>query len=373
MSFIKSLWADLVEKRLWPVVLVLLVALVAVPVALGGASEDPVMSASLGAAGRTGEGALTAQVALDPTASVRRDRTEEVRDPFKQSEGTRSATTAMSATGITAPPLTKTPYGGGGGTSATGITAPPLTKTPGNGNPSANGEGKGKARGDDPTQATPTTPTTPEQTTPTPPKQAPPAPDPLDSYVVTLTLGKTGTQRDRETVERLTPLPSATSPFLVYVGVLPDEETAVFLLSAVVKATGEGACKPRTSSCETVELRRGDTEYFAVTGEDGKVTWYQLDFGHVIKKKVDGSGPAAASREASVTSRPKAATEASAQDDLGSDRYAYDEATGLLRRVKAPADPDEGRSSPGDTLRAILEGFGATEEAVAPPGFLPEP
>ncbi len=368
MSFVKSLWADLVEKRLWPVVLVLLVALVAVPVALGGASREPVVSASLGATGRTGDGALTAEVALDPTVSVRRDRTEEVRDPFKQAKVAGSATTATGATGITAPTLTETPSTGGGDTSATGITAPPLIKTPGNGN----GNATDKAEGNDSTQATPSTPTTPEQPPPTPPKQPPPAPDPLDSYVVTLVLGQTGTERDRVTVERLAPLPSAASPFLVYVGVLPDEKTAVFLLSADVKATGEGTCKPRTSSCETVELRRGDTEYFAVTGEDGKVTWYQLDFGHVIRKQADGSSSAAAAR-ASGASGPKAATEASAQDDLGSDRYAYDEVTGLLRRVKAPADPDEEGSAPEDALRAIIEGFGATEEPGAPPEFLPKP
>ena len=366
MSFVKSLWADLVEKRLWPVVLVLLVALVAVPVALGGGSDDAAVSVPLGATGPTGEGALTAQVALDPTVPVRRPPTEKVRDPFKQRKAAASAEGVTSATGIVAPPLTRTPSTGGG--SGTGITAPPLTKTPSNG-----GGGTEATPGEPTTPTTPTAPTAPNQTTPAPPKQTPPAPDPRDSYAVTLVIGETGTERERETVERLAPLPSATNPFLVYVGVLPDEKTAVFLLSADVKASGEGACKPRTSSCETVELRRGDTEYFAVTGEDGKVTWYQLDFGHVIKKNGDGSGPAVATREAPETSTSTARAEASAQDHLGSDRYAYDEATGLLRRVKGPAGPDEEEPSPEDTLRAILDGFGATEEAVAPPEFLPEP
>jgi len=105
-----------------------------------------------------------------------------------------------------------------------------------------------------------------------------------------------------------------------------------------------------------------------VTGEDGKVTWYQLDFGHVVKKK-DDAPSAVAAREASKTSRPKPSSEASA-DDLGSDRYAFDEATGLLRRVKGSP---ELRASTAGVLGAVLRGLGATEEAVAAPGFLPEP
>lgn len=357
MSFAKNLWTDLVEKHLWPVALVLLLALVAVPVALGGGSDDAAVSVPPGATGSTGASALTAQVALEQTSPVRRDRAGKERDPFKQPK---VAGSAVGATGIVAPPLTKTPSDGGGSVSGTGISAPPLIKTPSHG---------GKSTDPTPAKPTrPTTPTTPEQTPPpTSPKRPPPAPDPLDSYVVTLVLGKTGTQRDRETVERLTPLPSGTTPFLAYVGVLPDEKTAVFLLSSDVKASGEGACKPRTSSCETVELRRGDTEYFAVTGDDGTVTWYQLDFGHVVKKKTDAPSPAAAARAAAKTS----GAQASAADDLGSDRYAYHEGTGLLTRVKGSADLGAAVPSSERARRAILRGFGAAEEPAGPPEFLP--
>ncbi len=363
MSFIKNLRADLVEKRLWPVALVLLLALIAVPVTLGGANDDAgLRSVPRGATGTTGAAGLTAQVSLEQISPVRRDRAGKERDPFKQSG---SVATAMGATGISAPPLTKTPSDGGGSAGGTGIDAPPLTKTPSTGGGSADNSPADSTPSDPP--STPTTPTTPDQTPPTPPKQTPPAPDPLDSYTATLVLGETGTKRDRKTVERLAPLPSATNPFLVYVGVLPDKKTAVFLVSADVKATGEGACKPRTSSCETVELRHGDTEYFALTGEDGKVTWYQLDFGHITKKD-DTPSPATAAR---ARSRPKAAAKASASDDLGSDGYSYDEATGLLRRVKGSAGAPAEEPSGDGVISTILRGFEAAKEPVASPGFLP--
>ena len=38
--FVKDIVGDLIEKRLWPLALALLVALVAVPVLLGGGGED---------------------------------------------------------------------------------------------------------------------------------------------------------------------------------------------------------------------------------------------------------------------------------------------------------------------------------------------
>jgi len=301
------------------------------------------VNAPRGATGATGAAALTALVSLEQTAPIRRDRAGKERDPFN------------------APPLTKAPSTDGT-PSPTIINAPPGTKEPA----TSTDPGPTNSTPSDPTPTTPTTPTTPEPTPPTPPtppKQTPPAPDPRDSYTVTLVLGETGTKRDRETVERLAPLPSATNPFLVYVGVLPDKKTAVFLVSADVKATGEGACKPRTSSCETVELRHGDTEYFAVTGEDGKVTWYQLDFGHTTKKG-DTPSPAKAARA-------RSRTKASARDELGSDRYTYDEATGLLRRVKGSAAPGAKEPSDDGVISPILRGFGAAKEPVAAPGLLP--
>ena len=40
-TFLSDLWADLREKRLWPVALLLLVALVAVPVVLAKPGAEP--------------------------------------------------------------------------------------------------------------------------------------------------------------------------------------------------------------------------------------------------------------------------------------------------------------------------------------------
>ncbi len=343
MSYFKNLWTDLVEKRLWPVALVLLLALVAVPVALGGSDDDAAVSAPVGATGAAGGAAPPAQVALDPGFPGRRDRGGAVRDPFKQRKVPPAAT---GTTSITAPPAGQSP-----------------TQAPPKGGRSAGG-----------TPAAPTAPAGPNAPTapapPTAPK--PPASDPLDPYVVSLVLGQTGAKRVRRTVERLTPLPSADNPFLIYLGVLSDKRTAVFLVSSDARASGEGACKPRKSSCQTVELQRGDTEYFAVTRANGEVTWYQLDLGRISRRQATSSR-ASAARRVSKRSPPKTRRRASAEDAFGSDRYTYDDATGLLRRVK---DSVGGGHLPADDDDAPAAGSGvwlATEEPATLPELLPAP
>ena len=45
-AFLIDLWSDLREKRMWPVALVLLLALIAVPVVLSKPSKEPAVVAT---------------------------------------------------------------------------------------------------------------------------------------------------------------------------------------------------------------------------------------------------------------------------------------------------------------------------------------
>lgn len=236
MSFLKTLWTDLVEKRLWPVALALVLALVAVPVLLGGGAAAPVAVAPpVGATGTTG---LLAQVALDTSGPGRFDRLGLLRDPFRQPR-----------------------------VGPTGPTGPTSTATSGSTSPAPTRQDTGSSSAPTPAVSGPP---------PGPQPQPKPAGDPRDAYVAVVRFGAEGSKRAVRRLPRLTPLPSTEDPRFVDLGVNPQGKVEV-LLSEGVTATGEGRCKPSPESCESVELEPGDTERFVVTSEGGRVARYQLD------------------------------------------------------------------------------------------------
>jgi hypothetical protein len=262
MNAVRGLLRDLVERKLWPVAVLLLIAAVAVPVYLGRSSSDeagvPLPATNLQAdAGKTSKAA----VSIEDQASDD-DRPGGVRNPFKQlhvPKATPSSTTPA--------PSADTPAtsGGSGGSGSDGST-PPLD--PG---------GSGGSGGTD--------------------KPAPkPAGDPLDVYHLSLRFGRAEATHltTYHDVARLSPLPTADNPFFVYTGVLKDGKTAVFLLSSDATATGDGHCSPSPKSCQTIEVKEGDTEFFDLTVNKQAVQ-YQLDVVRVFKKGASSAVAAAAS------------------------------------------------------------------------------
>jgi hypothetical protein len=116
------------------------------------------------------------------------------------------------------------------------------------------------------------------------------------SWHVDLRFGQDGTLKSRTDVPRLTPLPSVADPFFVFLGVLADGKTALFLVSSDAEATGDGKCLPSPQSCERVEMQAGDTEFFDVTAPDGTVKQYQLDLTRVARRTQASTAVAAAAR-----------------------------------------------------------------------------
>ncbi len=269
MSAVRGLLRDLVERKLWPVAVLLLVAALGVPVYLGRSSHQtdaPVAPGNVKA--DTGKASKAAVSLEDPAAGD--DRPGSVRNPFKQlhlpKQTANAGNPAPSSDGGSSP---STGDAGNGGS--------PTPATGGNGSGSGTGTGTGDGT-----------------STPTPSSDA----DPLDTYHLTLRFGHADadsltTYKD---VARLSPLPTADNPFFVYTGVLKDGKTAVFLLSSDATATGDGHCKPSAKSCETIEVKQGDTEFFDLT-IDGKPVQYQLDVVKVFKKGAASTAAAAAANE----------------------------------------------------------------------------
>jgi hypothetical protein len=254
VTFLSNIWRDLVEKRLWPVALALIVALVAVPVLLGRDSSEETVAQPPGAgaaptAPRPGRAAVKVKAARE---GATRERAGTVRDPFK---GPR-ARTARAPTADAPAPGSEPSSNESAGPSPSGGAATP-------------------APGGVPDPAE--TQSAPE---PKPQTQA------LDVYGLTLRLGHAGRLTTRPDVARLTPLPSPANPFLVFLGVLKDGRTAAFLVSGDAEATGDGNCRASASACETIELQPGDTELFDRQGVRYRMDLVRLARRHVAPPEV---------------------------------------------------------------------------------------
>jgi hypothetical protein len=251
MTTLRNIWADLVEKRLWPIAVLLFVGILAVPVVLAKSPEPvptPVANAVLA---RDGAGADPTLVTLNAKPSVR-EHDGRGRDPFVQPKGsTPQKAQALQSGATSGGGATPTPTGG--------------TDTGGSG-------------------------TTGGGTTPSEPKSKPKVIAP--NYVADLRFGQADSMKTLRDVERGQGLPEGQEPFFIFLGVKSDGKTLAFLVSSDAKATGDGKCRPSNNNCETIELKVGDTEFFDVTTATG-VQQYQMDIIKVSKAKAKSSAKGA--------------------------------------------------------------------------------
>lgn len=311
MSTLRNVWADLVEKRLWPIALLLLLGLIAVPVVLarggggeGGGSDAPEAVAISASA----SGDETEIVTLD-TAPKARLHDGRGRDPFVQPKGStpeKAQALESSTTGDA----------GGGGAATGGPDADPAK-------PSNPAPGKPKPKSSGPT------------------------------YTADLRFGQADSMKTLRDVARLTPLPSADSPFFVFLGVKSGGKTLVFMVSSDAKATGDGKCRPSKSNCETIELQAGDTEFFDLTTDEG-VEQYQMDVISIEKVGSKSSSKKASSSKAGRASKSqrrllRKVLAGRASHLMGSYRWAPDR--GVLVHVPEWTD-DKRDPAAGDTPAA---------------------
>ena len=75
------------------------------------------------------------------------------------------------------------------------------------------------------------------------------------SYTADVQFGKVDDLHRYATVQRLGLIPSRKLPLIMYLGVEPDHETAVFMVDSRLSQGGEGTCVPRDSLCTFLELQ----------------------------------------------------------------------------------------------------------------------
>jgi len=267
MKVVNDIWRQLVGRRLLPVAAILVAALVAVPIVLAKGAQ-PAPEPTLQPVDATAAAATKTIVSV-ATPSTKRRRVlgaktnpfagEKLPKPKKPATSAAASSPSASGSGGSSEPSTPASPQGGGGAPASGGSAPPASG-----------------------------PTTPA-----------PQPKTYAFQELTVRFGSAEGAPERRSLERLEPLPSADEPVLIYLGVLKDGKTAVFLIDDGVSAVGDGECHPAPEQCETIGLKAGETEFFDVTDETGNVSeQYQLDLVKIHKAETTSATQARASSKA---------------------------------------------------------------------------
>lgn len=295
-------WRGLVQRRLWPVAVALLVALVAVPLLLDTDSESA-------APPPPDPASASAELAAEPLVAVasadERDAARRVlgarKDPFRpavvpkrEAAGDGAPSTDARADGVSAGSSSVdsataggSPVTGSGGDTASIVPAPP-------------------------------TPTPQPETTSKSRKRPPES--------LTVRWGTHGDEPlEKLEVERLDPLSTPEGPVLVYLGLTDDGRSATFMVGPDTTVEGDGRCRPNREDCRTFELMVGDTELLDVADEGGTRSRYRLDLvdihgGHATPDG-DADAKARAERRAKRALRHVSPT------------YRFDAATGTLERT----------------------------------------
>lgn len=264
MSFISNIGHQLVERRLWPVAILLVAALVAVPVVLAKDAETPPPVAAVEAEidPVTAEPIVT-MASVDAVND--RKVLGKAKNPFGMPKQPKTTPTDQPSDSVLPQDAdTSTTDGTGGST----------TTSPSTGGPAVA-----------PGVTTPTTPTKPAKT--------------YDKYDLTVRFGDSASDPSKMTLKRLQPLPKSDLPALIYLGVSKDGKSAMFLLEQGVEVVGDGECDPTPEDCETLRLKAGETEFLDVVDETGNTTaQYQLDLVKIHKGETASASKASASSKA---------------------------------------------------------------------------
>jgi hypothetical protein len=244
-KFFEDVVYDLRSRGLLPVVILLLVAMVAVPVSIsqgGGSSESPSLQATSSGTESLPE-AQRAVVSYSPGIRNYKKRLNNLspKNPFRQ-QFTKSAAAASQ---LTSTPTTGASSGGGGSSTSSAATATTGAPTVSSGGSTGGGKKKKKS----------------SKTTYT--------------YSVNVLAGDVATSLTPfNDVASLTPLPSQTSPVVVYYSLSSDNKTALFLVSNKVDAlSGPGTCVPAPDDCSLLSLAPGQSEdlHYAQDGKTYRV------------------------------------------------------------------------------------------------------
>jgi hypothetical protein len=252
--FLLDLWADLREKRLWPVAALLAAGLVAVPLVVARPARDPQPKGpdpAQQAEALPGAGVKVLAANDDAGMGSALDLFDP-KDPFRPPQ---HVIDAEKNQGGDAKPA----GGGGSGKADSGGSGGDT------GGSVDTGGGAAPAPGG----------TAPDK----------PAVKTVQyAYVVDLTFRAGNRTRRIKSFRRLGFLPSESNPLLLFLGVSADLNNAVFLVDSTLEPYGEGSCKPSVDKCSLLYLGAGELHYFNTDGGDT----YAVQVDQIRRVKVSG-------------------------------------------------------------------------------------
>ena len=272
--FLLDLWLDLRQKRLAPIAVVLLAAIIAVPIVIAKGTKKEAAPPPPPATTASAAPVVQSNPQAGPVASKLQDFS--ARDPF-------------APTGhVAAPPTAPTTPAAAGGTG----TGTPATT---NGTSTPTGGGTTGAPGTTTTGGTGNTGTTTPQTKTT-----------LFTYTVDMRFGPPGDEKLMKGVQRLELIPDQQSPKIVFLGVTSSQQTAVFLVDASLGVDTNGKCKPSANQCTFLYLRPdGQHDQAELTDQDGNTfRVHLLKIHRVVVGASTGSGNTGSGKNGSSNRSP---------------------------------------------------------------------
>jgi hypothetical protein len=284
-AFLESLRADLLDRRLRPLVALLVVALVgAVAYAeLGGSSSSTPPPASPAVSSPTGSVLLSpvktegTQAIAETTGGLKGQSGGATRNPFTPLPQPKQATPSSSTT-------TSTSAG-----SSSSSPSPNSSSTTGGAGTESGSSGN---------------------STPAEPKQAPAPSKPKTVYEVAVLFGAAPPATPLANAQLTSyaklklqqPLPSATQPLVVFRGVVAGGKSATFTLVGEAIIRGSGACRPSPAQCQVIDLQKGQTEELEYVPLGAAPTTYMLHIVDIKSVKAKAAAKAKASDAHAATS-----------------------------------------------------------------------
>jgi hypothetical protein len=296
-AFALDLWHDLRAKRLWPVAVLLVAALVAMPLVLLRSGSDEPAPAAPQAVAAPSEADEAAIVALADDAGGDSSALEafDPKDPFAGPKPKRDREPgAPSGPAAGEPPLADGPSAeipgvglplpGGGDGGGAGVP-------PSSGGGAGGGDSGGRPR-----------------------KRV------SYAWTVDVRFGRREAPRLLRSVQRLDVLPRSGDPLLVFLGVSPTGKSAIFLLDSDLEHHGDGRCAPSRDECSFLHLtlERGHDLHFLTTDTGDE---YAIRLVDIQRERTDVLARRA--RAARAAERRRASTAHGGRSDRRSERRSF--------------------------------------------------